>query len=134
MQRFRGTVEGSGESYKPIRDTYIEGNIVTILQAARAVIDPLNYDVTWLDKHGKFQTTQEYPFFAWYEALVNGLVHRSYSFSGSEVFIRFFEDRLEIESPGGFVPPVNEQNVLGLRAYRNANICDALRFVRLYPD
>lgn len=129
VQRFKGKEQGSGENYNPIRDTYIEGNIVKILKTARDVIDPLNYDVTWLDKDGRFRTTQEYPFSAWFEALVNALVHRSYSYSGSEVAIRFFEDRLEIESPGSFMPPVNSQNVFSQRASRNANICDALRFI-----
>ncbi len=35
------------------------------------------------------------------EALVNGLVHRSYSEIGSEVHLDIFDDRLEIYSPGG---------------------------------
>lgn len=129
IQRFRGKEIGSGSTYSPIRDTYLEGNIVHILKNAKDIIDPLNYDVTWLDKKGRFRTTQEYPFNAWFEALVNALVHRSYSFSGSEISIRFFEDRLEIESPGAFMPPVNEHNVFSQRASRNANVCEALRFV-----
>lgn len=129
VQRFKGDQQGEGETFSPIRDTYIEGNLISILGKARSIIDPLNYDVTWLDKNGKFQTTQEYPFNAWYEALVNALVHRSYSYSGSEVAIRFFTDRLEIESPGAFMPPVNATNVFNQRASRNANICEALRYV-----
>ena len=74
-------------------------------------MEDLNYDVTWLNNEGKFVTTTEYPRTSWLEALVNACVHRSYSFSGTDVTIKFFPSRLEIESPGGFVPPVNEKTI-----------------------
>jgi ATP-dependent DNA helicase RecG len=60
---------------------------------------------------------------------VNACVHRSYSFSGSEVTVKFFPDRLEIESPGGFVPPVNERNIYAVRAARNPHLMDSLRYL-----
>lgn len=87
------------------------------------------FDVTWLRQDGKFDTTPEYPEWAWFEALVNACVHRSYSFSGSEVTVKFFRNRLEIESPGGFVPPVNERNIYSVRAARNPHFMDALRIL-----
>lgn len=127
IQRFSGTEEGAGESFKPIRDVYAEGHIPAIIAKGSIIIDSLNYDVTWLSNDGKFQTTAEYPRWAWFEALVNALVHRSYSFSGSEVSVKFFSDRLEVESPGGFVPPVNETNVYNQCASRNPHLMEALR-------
>jgi ATP-dependent DNA helicase RecG len=53
-----------------------------------------------------FRETPEYPPLAWQEALVNALAHRDYAIESrcSEVYI--FEDRLEVTSPGGLVPPV----------------------------
>ena len=74
-------------------------------------------------------TTPEYPQWAWFEALVNACVHRSYNSSGSEITVKFFADRLEIESPGGFVPPVNETNIYSQRASRNPFLMDGLRFL-----
>lgn len=47
--------------------------------------------------------------------------------SGSEIFVKFFPDRLEIESPGGFVPPVNERNIYNARATRKYHLMDAIR-------
>lgn len=129
VQRFSGTQEGVGSTYSPIRDRYLEGNLVHILQESIRVIEDLNYDVTWLNNEGKFVQTKEYPRMAWLEALVNACVHRSYSFSGSEVTVKFFDDRLEIESPGGFVPPVNAKTIYSLRASRNANLMDAMRIL-----
>ncbi|MFZ1416036.1 MAG: ATP-binding protein [Defluviicoccus sp.] len=87
------------------------------------------FKVTYLNQGGKFVETDEYPLWAWFEAIVNACVHRSYSFSGTEITVKFFADRLEIESPGGFVPPVNEQTIYTLRASRNYHLMDALRYL-----
>ncbi len=129
VQRFNQETEGSGESWNPIKDFYIEGNIPSIISKADSEIPSIIHDVTWLNKDGKFVTTSEYPRWAWFEAIVNALVHRSYSFSGSEITVKLFTDRLEVESPGGFVPPVNAENVYTMRASRNTHLMDALRYL-----
>ena len=129
VQRFGTDEEGVGSNYNPLRDRFVEGNIVRIISSSSEIIKELNYDVTWLNGEGKFVTTTEYPEWAWFEALVNACVHRSYSFSGSEITIKFFPERLEIESPGGFVPPVNETTIYHTRAARNPHLMDALRIL-----
>ncbi|WP_156323301.1 ATP-binding protein [Bosea sp. AAP35] len=127
VQRFSGRAEGEGETYRPLFDRFIEGNIVEIIEESRSIINTLVHDITWMNDEGKFITTKEYPVDAWFEALVNACVHRSYSFSGAEVTIKLFEDRLEVESPGGFYPPVTEKNIYEVRAARNHHLMDALR-------
>ena len=126
IQRFSGSEEGQGASYNPIIDRFIEGNIVRIIERASSLIDNVIYDYTWLNDDGKFVNTKEYPREAWFEALVNALVHRSYVFSGSDVVVKLFEDRMEIESPGGFCPPVNSDNIYEVRASRNPFLMDAM--------
>ncbi|MBI1620376.1 ATP-binding protein [Aquamicrobium zhengzhouense] len=127
VQRFATDQEGVGSSYNPIRDRFVEGNVINIINGVSDAIQELNYNVTWLNSEGKFVTTTEYPRWAWLEALVNACVHRSYSFSGSEITVKFFPERLEIESPGGFVPPVNETTIYHTRAARNHHFMDAMR-------
>lgn len=122
-------MEGVGADYNPVRDRFVEGNVVEIIQKASDIIRELNWDVTYLNKDGKFVTAPEYPYWAWFESLVNACVHRSYSFSGTEITIKFFADRLEIESPGGFIPPVNEHNIYDVRAARNPHLMDALHYL-----
>jgi len=129
VQRFQTETEGAGEYYNPVKDKFVEGNIVQIIIEASKVIDETIFDVTWLNKEGKFVTTKEYPKWAWFESLVNACVHRSYSFSGTEITVKFFPERLEIESPGGFVPPVNEKTIYSTRATRNGHLMDALRYL-----
>jgi ATP-dependent DNA helicase RecG len=129
IQRFGTETEGQGSSYRPQRDRTVEGNVTKIVLNAVEIISTMIYDVTWLDDQGKFITTPEYPPHAWIEGVINAIVHRSYSFSGSEVFVKLFPDRMEIESPGGFVPPVNEKTIYEVRAARNHNLMDAMRYL-----
>jgi ATP-dependent DNA helicase RecG len=129
VQRFDTLTEGTGGNYSPIRDKAIEGNLVKIIQEAKEAISSIIFDVTWLNIDGKFITTPEYPQWAWFESLVNACVHRSYSFSGTEITIKVFPDRMEIESPGGFVPPVNEKTINFTRSSRNHHLMDALRYL-----
>lgn len=129
VQRFESDTEGSGSKYNPVRDRFAEGNLVEIIQKASSIIEQALYTVTWLDNAGKFVTTPEYPKWAWFEALVNACVHRSYSFSGTDITVKIFPNRMEIESPGGFVPPVNEKTIYQMRASRNHHTMDALRFL-----
>ncbi|WP_246026568.1 ATP-binding protein [Paracoccus luteus] len=129
VQRFDSLTEGTGETYSPIRDRFIEGNIVKIIIEADKVIQDTLHDVTWLNREGKFVTSPEYPRWAWFEALVNACVHRSYSFSGTDISIKIFTNRMIIESPGGFVPPVSERTIYDVRASRNHHTMDALRYL-----
>lgn len=129
VRRFGTATEGTGEGYSPLRDRTAEGNLVKVIQEASEIISGLIYDVTWLNADGKFVTTPEYPRWAWFESMVNACVHRSYSFSGSEITVTLFPERMEIESPGGFVPPVNEKTIYETRAARNHHLMDALRYL-----
>lgn len=129
VQRFADEVEGSGNEYTPVRDRFFEGNVVSVIKACAHELDELVYDVTWLNNDGKFETTPEYPRWAWFEALVNACVHRAYSFAGTDITVKLFPNRMEIESPGGFVPSVNERNLYKTRAARNHHFMDAMRFL-----
>ena len=53
-----------------------------------------------------FEEVPEYPDFAWQEAIVNAFAHRNYEYQGREVEAWFYEDRMEVSSPGDLLPPV----------------------------
>ncbi|WP_153558878.1 ATP-binding protein [Roseimaritima sediminicola] len=57
------------------------------------------------------------------EAILNAVSHRSYQL-GSNVFIRQFPERLEIDSPGGFAPEINPENILVRQSPRNRRIAE----------
>lgn len=57
--------------------------------------------------HGLFfKEMPEYPEPAWQEAVINAIAHRDYEDQGREIEIWFFDDRMEVRSPGSLVPPV----------------------------
>ena len=53
-----------------------------------------------------FREFPEYPTFAWQEAIVNAVGHRDYSEQGREIEVWFYDDRMEVTSPGRLVQPV----------------------------
>ena len=70
----------------------------------------------------RFRDSPEYPDFAWREALVNAVAHRDYEVRGRETEIWFFEDRLEVSSPGELLPPVTVDTLRqGRRAHATRN-------------
>jgi ATP-dependent DNA helicase RecG len=53
-----------------------------------------------------FREMPEYPEFAWQEAIVNAVAHRDYEDRAREIEVWFYEDRMEVTSPGTLIPPV----------------------------
>lgn len=58
------------------------------------------------------------------EAILNAVVHRDYRRAES-VFVRQFPQRLEIVSPGGFLPGISPDNFLWKQAPRNRRIAES---------
>ncbi|HET6385158.1 MAG TPA: ATP-binding protein [Armatimonadota bacterium] len=59
------------------------------------------------------------------EAILNAVGHRDYRL-GASVFARQFPRKLEVVSPGGFPPGINEGNILSKQFPRNRRIAEAL--------
>ena len=78
-----------------------------------------------------FEDTPEYPDFAWQESLVNAVAHRDYEVQGRETEIWFYEDRLEVSSPGELLPPVT---VDALREGRRSHVTRNPMLVRALAD
>lgn len=76
-----------------------------------------------------FRETPEYPTFAWQEAIVNAVAHRDYQDKSRGVEVWLYDDRMEIVSPGGLVPPVKLSDLherTGVHASRNPLIARVL--------
>ncbi len=59
------------------------------------------------------------------EAVLNAVTHRDYRHGGS-VFVRQYPRRIEIVSPGGFPPGIDESNLLWEQNPRNRRIAEVL--------
>ena len=71
----------------------------------------------------------DYPIVALQQLARNGVLHRNYETSNSPVRIYWFNDRVEIHSPGGPFGQVNEENFgqPGATDYRNPMIAEAMK-------
>ncbi len=90
------------------------------------------YNGTKATFHDLLRTDQrDYPEDAVREALLNAIVHRDYSFSGS-TFINFYSDRLEIISLGGLVSGLSlEAAMLGASQPRNEKLASLFYRMKL---
>lgn len=74
-----------------------------------------------------------YPEEAWMEGIINALCHRSYFIHGNAVYIRHFDDCLEICNSGPLHAPVTIENMKNARFSRNpriARVLEDFKFVR----
>jgi ATP-dependent DNA helicase RecG len=129
--RFDGEKEGTGDKFNAVKDIWIdEGSIPKQIVEAERVLDAQIRDFSRLGADGIFYTAPEYPKVAWYEAIVNACVHRSYGLRNMNIFIKMFDDRLEIESPGAFPPLVTPENIFYVHHPRNPYLMDAMFYLK----
>jgi len=124
--RFEGTTEGTGDRFNAIKDVIVEAPIPEAITRIEEILTQQLRDFTRLGSDGKFYTAPEYPRDAWYEMIVNACVHRSYVLQNMNIFVKMFDDRLEVESPGGFPPMVTPENIYDMHQPRNPFLMDAL--------
>ena len=105
---FRDRKEFTGSILKQLEDVY---QFIDLVNKTKATFSGLNRS----DK-------RDYPEEAVREALLNSIVHRDYSFSGSNL-INIYEDRMEFVSLGGLVPGLELKSIfLGVSQSRNPNL------------
>jgi ATP-dependent DNA helicase RecG len=125
--RHEGEQEGTGADWNAVKDIPIVGPLPYMIEDAARVLRQQLREYSRLGQDGKFTPTYEYPEDAWFEAVVNACVHRSYGpLKNMNIFVRMFDDRLEVESPGGFPPPVTPDNIYDTHQPRNPHLMDAM--------
>ena len=110
----------------------IDGN-TAIPVAVMKIIDRIMADnpITTV-KQGLFHFEyRTYPEIALREAIMNAFCHSDYRIPGP-ILIKHFPDRIEINSPGGFIGGISSQNILHHSPVsRNPQMVDALTRLRL---
>ena len=74
----------------------------------------------------------QYSMRAVFEALVNAVVHRDYSKTGSKIRLFMFSDRLELYSPGALANTITVENLRYAQATRNELLARLLSEITLY--
>ncbi len=96
-----GELGDNGERF--IDNQRIEGNIIQMLDDTLAFIRRNIRNATIVNEDGKRADRSEYPMVAVREIVLNALIHRDYSIhtDHSPIRVVLYQDRLEIENPGG---------------------------------
>ncbi|MFN8153829.1 MAG: ATP-binding protein [Bacteroidia bacterium] len=132
--RYAGKEALSGVSHNVIKDERFEDNIPRLINLLKSFLRASFKDYYFLDiREGKFKKVPEYPEEAWLEGIVNALCHRSYNVQGSSIYIKHFDDRLEISNSGPLPAQVTIDNIKTERFARNprvARVLEDLGYVR----
>lgn len=114
---FRDRKEFTGSILKQLEDVY---QFIDLINKTKATFFGLNRS-----------DRRDYPEEAVREALLNSIVHRDYSFSGSNL-INVYEDRIEFVSLGGLVSGLELKSIfLGVSQTRNPNLAAIFYRMRL---
>jgi ATP-dependent DNA helicase RecG len=97
--RFDGTTEYAGEKRNTVKEESIQGCVPHLIDASVAFVRGQIRTFHGLSKDNRFQTLPEYPETAWYEAIVNACVHRSYNLKNMKIFARIFDTDLRLKAP-----------------------------------
>jgi len=132
--RYAGIEAKVGLEHNVVKDERFENNIPWIIDSVKNFLKTTLKDYHFLDLGtGRFNKVPEYPEEAWLEGIVNALCHRSYNIQGNAIYIKHFDDRLEISNSGPLPAQVNIENIRTERYSRNPRISRALEdmgFVR----
>ena len=118
---FRDRKEFDGSVFKQMEDTFA---YLQLCNQNRSVINGLSRTDYW-----------DYPKDAIREALINAIIHRDYSFSGS-IIINVNDECIEFISIGGLLPGLLPEDICnGISQLRNRNLADIfhrLNFIESY--
>jgi len=111
-----------------VKDELFSDPLPRLVQRLHDFLPSQLREFTFLGHQGKFIQEPEYPEFAWQEAIVNALVHRSYSLRNSPVLIEMYDDRLEVTSPGNYPACVHPREFIHYP--RNPHLMDSMRYLK----
>lgn len=126
FMRYEGVKAESGTRLNIVKDVAFDKALPTAIREARAFIKTQLRDFTFLGRDGRFVTLPEYPEYAWFEGMINAIIHRRYDNQGDHIRIKMFDDRLEIYSPGALPASVTLENIKEERYSRNPKLAAAL--------
>ncbi|MCA1995141.1 MAG: putative DNA binding domain-containing protein, partial [Coleofasciculus sp. S288] len=137
--KYEGREALYGENLNVVQDETFFGPIPLVAQRLRDYIPTQLRQFRYLGGDKKFIVDPELPEDAWFEVIINALVHRAYHMVNDSIVIRLFEDRLEVISPGSYPTGVNPSEFPSgdVSRPRNVTIMNFMRdiqYVQMYHE
>ncbi|MDO8609645.1 MAG: putative DNA binding domain-containing protein [bacterium] len=123
----------SGESNFVRRPFTIEGPLLYLVQKTLEYFKSAVQNSPPKLVGATFQPSLMVPEWAFQEAITNAVIHRNY-FIQNDIQIRFFDDRIEIESPGSYPGHITTNNIRYERFARNPLILRTLNRFKFAPN
>ena len=109
----------------PIGERLFSGDLITVLREIEAFVSLPAQLHPMADSTLRERTVADYPPVAIRELLLNAIMHRSYE-TNAPVRFYWYDDRIEIQNPGGLYGMVSRENFPRQTDYRNPVLSGAL--------
>ncbi len=120
-------VAGSDLTDDTIDQEEIGGTILDQVRRAEEILE-VNIRERLVIGGARHELRPDYPAKALQQVVRNAVLHRTYDASNAPVYITWYEDRLEIQSPGGPYGNVTVDNFgTGVTDYRNPTLANAMK-------
>ena len=122
-------IDGAELADPVIDEEEIRGGVVEMLRRAEEKLKAHNRTAIDITAAATHQIDTPYPQAALQQILYNAVLHRVYERTNTPIRVYWFNDRIEINSPGGPYGNVTNENFgrPGITDYRNPNIADVLK-------
>ncbi|MDE0422949.1 MAG: putative DNA binding domain-containing protein [Gammaproteobacteria bacterium] len=116
---------GDSMSADVTEDKRFSGDLVNVLRDLDALVAAQIQGRPVPESTLRERTDADYPAVAIRELLLNGIMHRSYE-SNAPVHFYWYEDRIEIQNPGGLYGMATPENFPARTDYRNPVVSEAM--------
>jgi ATP-dependent DNA helicase RecG len=128
IMRYKTKENDIGREYLDGVPKTIEGDAYNLIYKSVAETKAIIEGIKRLGDDGLEKV--EYPEDALHEVIANAILHRDYSIA-TDVQIRIFDNRVEVESPGKLPGHVTTKNFLTAQSARNPSL---VRLINKFPD
>ncbi|MEW6237537.1 MAG: ATP-binding protein [Candidatus Omnitrophota bacterium] len=118
---------GTELSDKAIDEQQFSGDLITVLHSLDSFIPRQIQQYPEYKSPFRERAVFDYPVIAIRELLMNAIMHRNYEGSTSPIRFYWFDDRIEIQNPGGLFGEVTAENYMRQTAYRNPVLAEAMK-------
>lgn len=119
----------------PLRERRYSGDLLSVMRSLDQLVEDLAEARPIASEGLSERTVYSYPPKALHELIMNAVIHRNYEGSTTPISIRHFDDRIEIQSPGGLFGDLTREQFPHGTSYRNPILAEAaktLGFVNRY--
>ena len=122
-------IDGNELTDEVIDEENIQGTLAAMLRRIEEKFNAHNRKSVDILSQATHIKKPDYPPAAFQQIIYNAVLHRTYESTNAPVRVYWFNDRIEINSPGGPYGNVTSENfgTPGITDYRNPNIGDVLK-------